>query len=74
MKEQLELSLEQPEEGEQGPNPISRETDAPCVTLSLGAASSLRQIAAWQISHEQPEAVQAINIKGSAMKDVFSCW
>jgi len=44
------------------------------VTLSLGAASSLWQIAAWQISRVQPEDVQAINIKGSAMKAVFSCW
>lgn len=73
MKEQLELSLEPPEEGKQGPNPISQETDAPGVVLSFGAASLLQQIVAWQISHEQPEAAQAINITGSAMKDVFSC-
>lgn len=73
VKEQLELSLEQPEEGEQGPNPISQEMDAPGVTLSPGAPSLLQQIAAWQSSHEQPEAVQAINITGSAAKDVFSC-
>lgn len=73
MKEQLELTLEQPEEGEQGPNPISQEMDVPGVTFSLGAASLLQQIAAWQSSHEQPEAAQAISITGSAVKDVFSC-
>lgn len=73
MKEQLELSLEQPEEGKQGPSPISQEMDAPGVTLSLGAASLLQQIAAWQSSHEQSEAAQAINITGSAVKDVLSC-
>lgn len=71
-KEQLELSLEQPAEGEQGPNPISQGTDAPHITLSFGAASSVWQIAAWQISPKQPGAAQTINIKGSALKDVFS--
>lgn len=71
MKEQLELSLEQSEEGL---NPISQGMDGPGVTLSLGAFSLLQQIAAWLSSHEQPEDAQAMNITGSAVKDVFSCW
>lgn len=72
MKEQPELSLEQLEEGKQGPNLVFQGVYVPHVLLSLGAASSLQQISAWQISREQPEAVQAISIKGSAVKDEIS--
>lgn len=74
MKEQLELSLEQPEKEERDQIPFPGGKNAPCVTLSLGAVSSLQQIAPWQVSDEQPEAVQAIIVKSSAMKDVSSCW
>lgn len=73
MKDQLECSLERPEEGEQGPNSISQGMDAPHATLSLGAASLLQQIAAWQISHEQPEAVQAISNERCFFMPVTLC-